>query len=114
MRSRKINERGICACIFPSRPNEIFEVDGRCETDGAILGCLEDEGEQMGEEAGLERECLKPLFCLLPSSGVERCKEEVGELSHGRGEGDNRQKQAETEQPPTRSRDASGESRYAP
>ena len=64
--------------IFPSGLDEVFEVDTGGEADGALLGGLEDEGEKVSEEAGLDRDGLEGLLCLLPGGGVEGCEEERG------------------------------------
>lgn len=78
VRSRRIGAYQTRTDIFPSGLDEVFEVDTRGEADGALLGGLEDEGEKVGEEAGLDRDGLEGLLCLLPAGGVEGGEEERG------------------------------------
>ena len=47
------------------------------------MGGLEDEGEEVGEEAGLDGDGLEGLLRLLPAGGVERGKKKRGEIRHG-------------------------------
>ena len=83
VRSRKISIQASDTYVFPSRLDEVFEVDATGEADGAILGGLEDEGEEVGEEARLEAEGLQALLSLFPGVWAERGEEERGELGHG-------------------------------
>lgn len=71
MRTRKISRYPASTYIFPSRLDNVLEVDTGGKPDGAILRGLEDKIEEVGEETRLSTELLEVCLGLFSCAGVE-------------------------------------------
>ena len=69
--------------IVPLIFHDILEEHARRQPHRPLLRWFQNEAEEMGEEAGLLRECMEVELGLFSCRWIEGGEEELGEVGHG-------------------------------